>query len=123
MATGSPFEPVTRGGTTYEIGQANNALIFPGLGLGAVVARATRVTDAMLAAAARAVAAQVDPGNPGASLLPPTTELRPTSAAVAVAVARAAAEDKVARQSVDDTIEDRVHRAMWEPVYKPVVAV
>ena len=123
VATGSPFEPVTRGGTTYEIGQANNALIFPGLGLGAVVARATRVTDAMLAAAARAVAAQVDPGNPGASLLPPTTELRPTSAAVAVAVARAAAEDKVARQSVDDTIEERVHRAMWEPVYKPVVAV
>lgn len=123
VATGSPFEPVTRGGTTYEIGQANNALIFPGLGLGAVVARATRVTDAMLAAAARAVAGQVDPGAPGASLLPPTTELRPTSAAVAVAVARAAAEDKVARQSVDDTIEERVHRAMWEPVYKPVVAV
>lgn len=123
VATGSPFEPVTRGGTTYEIGQANNALIFPGLGLGAVVARATRVTDAMLAAAARAVAGRVDPGAPGASLLPPTTELRPTSAAVAVAVARAAAEDKVARQSVDDTIEERVHRAMWEPVYKPVVAV
>ncbi|MEU8972128.1 NAD-dependent malic enzyme [Streptomyces monashensis] len=123
VATGSPFGPVTIGGITYEIGQANNALVFPGLGLGAVVARATRVTDAMLSAAAHAVAHQVGPTAPGASLLPLTTELRRTSAAVAVAVARAAAEDGVAGQTVDDTIEERVHRAMWEPVYRPVVAV
>ncbi|MFD8303606.1 NAD-dependent malic enzyme [Streptomyces sp. NPDC059690] len=123
IATGSPFEPVTSGGVTYEIGQANNALIFPGLGLGAVVSRATRVTDAMLSAAAHAVAAQVDSTARGASLLPHTRDLRRTSAAVAVAVARAAAEDGVARESVDDTIEDRVRRAMWEPVYRPVAAV
>ncbi|MBK3642031.1 NAD-dependent malic enzyme [Streptomyces sp. MBT33] len=123
IATGSPFEPVTSGGVTYEIGQANNALIFPGLGLGAVVARATRVTDSMLSAAAHAVAEQVDSTARGASLLPHTRQLRRTSAAVAVAVARAAAEDGVAREAVDDTIEDRVHRAMWEPVYRPVVAV
>ncbi|WP_427167999.1 NAD-dependent malic enzyme [Streptomyces sp. C1-1] len=123
IATGSPFEPVTSGGVTYEIGQANNALIFPGLGLGAVVSRATRVTDSMLSAAAHAVAAQVDSTARGASLLPHTRDLRRTSAAVAVAVARAAAEDGVARESVDDTIEDRVRRAMWEPVYRPVAAV
>ncbi|MFE7170041.1 NAD-dependent malic enzyme [Streptomyces sp. NPDC057616] len=123
VATGSPFAPVSSGGVTYEIGQANNALIFPGLGLGAVVSRATRVTDAMLSAAAHAVADQVDSTQPGAPLLPLTTELRRTSAAVAVAVARAAAEDGVARESVDDTIEERVHRAMWEPVYRPVVGV
>ncbi|MCL6671519.1 NAD-dependent malic enzyme [Streptomyces panaciradicis] len=123
IATGSPFEPVTRGGVTYEIGQANNALVFPGLGLGAVVARATRVTDSMLSAAAHAVAGQVDSTARGASLLPHTRLLRRTSAAVAVAVARAAAEDGVAREPVDDTIEDRVRRAMWEPVYRPVVAV
>ncbi|MER5451561.1 NAD-dependent malic enzyme [Streptomyces sp. NPDC002764] len=123
IATGSPFEPVTSGGVTYEIGQANNALIFPGLGLGAVVSRATRVTDSMLSAAAHAVAAQVDSTSRGASLLPHTRDLRRTSAAVAVAVARAAAEDGVARESVDDTIEDRVRRAMWEPVYRPVAAV
>ncbi|MGY6023500.1 NAD-dependent malic enzyme [Streptomyces spinosirectus] len=123
VATGSPFAPVTSGGVTYEIGQANNALIFPGLGLGAVVARATRVTDAMLSAAAHAVAGQVDSTRPGSPLLPLTTELRRTSGAVAVAVARAAAEDGVARETVDDTIEERVRRSMWEPVYRPVVGV
>ncbi|MFJ9725629.1 NAD-dependent malic enzyme [Streptomyces sp. NPDC101209] len=123
IATGSPFEPVTRDGVTYEIGQANNALVFPGPGLGAVVARATRVTDSMLSAAAHAVAGQVDSTARGASLLPHTRLLRRTSAAVAVAVARAAAEDGVAREPVDDTIEERVRRAMWEPVYRPVVAV
>ncbi|MGW2651808.1 NAD-dependent malic enzyme [Streptomyces sp. NPDC001393] len=123
VATGSPFEPVTSGGVTYEIGQANNALIFPGLGLGAVVARATRVTDSMLSAAAHAVAEQVDSTEQGASLLPHTRDLRRTSAAVAVAVARAAAEDGVARERVDVRIEERVREAMWEPVYRPVVAV
>ncbi|MFF3919199.1 NAD-dependent malic enzyme [Streptomyces sp. NPDC001852] len=123
VATGSPFEPVTSGGVTYEIGQANNALIFPGLGLGAVVTRATRVTDSMLSAAAHAVAEQVDSTEQGASLLPHTRDLRRTSAAVAVAVARAAAEDGVARERVDDRIEERVREAMWEPVYRPVVAV
>ncbi|KUN30125.1 NAD-dependent malic enzyme [Streptomyces antibioticus] len=123
VATGSPFEPVTRDGVTHLIGQANNALVFPGLGLGAVVARATRVTDGMLSAAAHAVAAQVDPTAPGAAILPLTNELRRTSTAVAVAVARAAAEDGVARTAIDATIEERVREAMWEPVYRPVTAV
>ncbi|MFC8342814.1 NAD-dependent malic enzyme [Streptomyces sp. NPDC057280] len=123
VATGSPFEPVTRDGVTHLIGQANNALVFPGLGLGAVVARATRVTDGMLAAAAHAVAAQVDPTAPGAAILPLTNELRRTSTAVAVAVARAAAEDGVARTTIDATVEERVRAAMWEPVYRPVTAV
>lgn len=123
VATGSPFDPVTRGHVTYEIGQANNALVFPGLGLGVVVSRATRVTDAMLSAAAHAVAAQVDSTAPGAPLLPRTEDLRRTSAAVAVAVARAAAADGVARESVDDSIGKRVRQAMWEPVYRPVAAV
>ncbi|MGW1725873.1 NAD-dependent malic enzyme [Streptomyces sp. NPDC002306] len=123
IATGSPFDPVTRDGVTYRIGQANNALVFPGLGLGAVVARATRVTDAMLVAAAHAVAGQADPRTPGEPLLPLTDDLRRTSAAVAVAVARAAAADGVAREPVDDTIDERVRQAMWEPVYRPVTAV
>ncbi|MCW8383276.1 NAD-dependent malic enzyme [Streptomyces justiciae] len=123
VATGSPFEPVTWDGVTHLIGQANNALVFPGLGLGAVVARATRVTDGMLSAAAHAVAAQVDPTAPGAAILPLTDELRRTSTAVAVAVARAAAEDGVARTTIDATIEERVREAMWEPVYQPVTAV
>ncbi|BAC71582.1 NAD-dependent malic enzyme [Streptomyces avermitilis] len=122
VATGSPFDPVELNGTTYRIGQANNALIFPGLGLGAIVARATRVTDRMLRAAADAVANQTDVTDPGAPVLPPVRDLRETSFAVAVAVARAAAEDDVARAGTDD-IEAAVRAVTWEPVYPPVQAV
>ncbi|MFG2939082.1 NAD-dependent malic enzyme [Streptomyces sp. NPDC048282] len=123
IATGSPFRPVEQDGVVYRIGQANNALVFPGLGLGAIVSRATRVTDAMLAAAAHAVAARTDATSPGAPILPLTGRLRETSVAVAIAVAHAAAADGVARTAVDDTIENRVRAAMWEPVYPPVKGV
>ncbi|MET9086457.1 NAD-dependent malic enzyme [Streptomyces sp. NPDC004237] len=123
IATGSPFRPVEQDGVVYRIGQANNALVFPGLGLGAIVSRATRVTDAMLAAAAHAVAAQTDAASPGAPILPLTGRLRETSVAVAVAVAHAAAADGVARTTVDDTIGNRVRAAMWEPVYPPIKGV
>ena len=122
IATGSPFDPVEYDGTTYQIAQANNALVFPGLGLGAIVARADRVTDAMLAAAAAAVAGRVDTDTPGAPILPPVPRLRETSVAVAVAVARAAAEGGVAGIEVGDDIEARVRDAMWEPVYPDIVA-
>jgi malate dehydrogenase (oxaloacetate-decarboxylating) len=123
VATGSPFGPVEHGGVTYQIGQANNALIFPGLGLGVIVAKATRITDGMLAAAGHAVAGQIDATAPGAPLLPLTRQLRETSAAVAVAVARAAARDQVTRDTVDDTIGERVRAAMWRPIYRPIQAV
>ncbi|MDX6295492.1 MAG: hypothetical protein QOH50_4567 [Kribbellaceae bacterium] len=123
VATGSPFDPVTYKDVTYQIGQANNALIFPGLGLGAIVASATRITDGMFTAAAHAVATMADPTTPGAPILPPTQRLRDTSAAVAVSVARAAARDGVARQTVGDDIEQRVHAAMWQARYAPIRAV
>jgi malate dehydrogenase (oxaloacetate-decarboxylating) len=123
IATGSPFDPVEHDGVLYRIGQANNALIFPGLGLGAIVAGADRVTDRMLAAAADAVAGQIDDTGPGAPILPPMDELHETSVAVAVAVARAAARDGVAHRPVDDTIEQRVRAAMWIPAYPPIKAV
>lgn len=90
VASGSPFPPVTYDGTTYEIAQVNNALVFPGLGLGVIVARATRITDGMLLAAAEAVAGTADTSGAGASLLPRVADLRATSAVVAAAVARAA---------------------------------
>jgi malate dehydrogenase (oxaloacetate-decarboxylating) len=122
VATGSPFPPVTYEGVRFEIGQANNALIFPGLGLGAIVAEATRVTDSMLSAAAHAVASRVPATAPGAPILPPIGQLRETSAAVAVAVSRAAHRDRVARATVDDNIGESVRAAMWEPVYRPIRA-
>jgi malate dehydrogenase (oxaloacetate-decarboxylating) len=123
VATGSPFPPVTCGGVRFEIGQANNALIFPGLGLGAIVAQAARITDSMLSAAAHAVASRVPASTPGAPILPPMDQLRETSAAVAVAVAHAAQQDHVAGAAVDDDVEARVRAAMWQPVYLPIRAV
>src|SRR5262249_61929222 len=80
VATGIPVRPVEYGGVTYTIGQANNALLYPGLGLGTIVARARRVTAGMLRAAAEAVAGQVDPTSPGASLLPAVENLPASSA-------------------------------------------
>lgn len=120
VATGSPFDPVTYDGVTHQIAQANNALVFPGLGLGVIAARATRVTDHMLAAAAGAVADLVDLGTFGAALLPHVSDLRATSLAVAVAVARAAREDGVARTGADHHSEAAVGALMWDPVYRPV---
>ncbi len=122
VATGSPFPPVTVGRHTFVIAQANNALVFPGLGLGAIVAGAARITKNMIRAAARAVADQVDSSQIGAPLLPQVEALRETSAAVAVAVARAAVADEVSRAAPAD-LEAAVRRSMWEPVYRPVKAV
>ncbi len=120
IATGSPFPPVTFGGVVYKIGQANNALVFPGIGLGTIVARAERVSDSMLAAAAASVAALTDASGEGASLLPDVERLREVSLAVATAVAAQAVREGLARASMDD-LARRVREAMWEPVYRPVV--
>ena len=120
VATGSPFPPVDYRGVRYVIGQANNALIFPGIGLGVIAARATQVTDNMLAAAAHAVSGLVDTATPGAPLLPEVEAMRETSVAVAAAVARAATADGVAGASLDGDLPSRIRALMWEPVYRPV---
>jgi malate dehydrogenase (oxaloacetate-decarboxylating) len=116
VATGSPFPPVTMQSTTYSIAQVNNALVFPGLGLGVVVAKAERVTDGMLAAAAEALARLSDASKRGSPLLPSVSSLRAVSAAVAVAVATTAAEEGVARVPVDNPIQ-QVQDRMWRPDY------
>ena len=122
IAAGSPFGPVTYDKITYVIGQANNALVFPGLGLGVIAAKASRVTDNMLAAAARAVSELVDTSARGAPLLPQVEELRETSLAVAVAVVQAACADGVAGTRIDGDVQARVSALMWDPVYRPVLA-
>ena len=119
VATGIPVEPFDYRGTRFTIGQGNNALLYPGLGLGVIVSGASRVTDGMLLAAAQAVAGQVDPTEPGASLLPPVENLRASSATVAVAVARQAEADGVATASHDNLVQ-AVQDAMWQPVYPEV---
>jgi malate dehydrogenase (oxaloacetate-decarboxylating) len=122
VATGGPFPPVAHEGTTYTIGQANNALIFPGLGLGIIVARARTVSDGMLAAAAGAMAQLVDAAPLGAPLTPPVNTVRAVSLHVGVAVARAALTEGLARVELSDVISE-VRSAMWEPAYRPVRAV
>jgi malate dehydrogenase (oxaloacetate-decarboxylating) len=116
VATGIPVEPVRYDGVTYTIGQANNALLYPGLGLGTIVAGARRVTAGMLLAAAEAVAGQVDVSAPGASLLPPVQNLRASSATTAVAVLDAATADGVATRDIANPVQ-AVQEAMWEPAY------
>ncbi|RKW19149.1 MAG: NAD-dependent malic enzyme [Cardiobacterium sp.] len=116
MAVGIPVPPVSYNGTAYIIGQGNNALLYPGLGLGVITSGAKHVTDAMLLAAAEAVASQVNPQDLGASLLPPVDNLRASSATVAVAVAKQAVADGVATKQSDNW-EQTVQDAMWQAVY------
>jgi len=122
IATGSPFPPVDYDGVEYQVAQANNALIFPGLGLGVTVSRARRVSDGMLAAAANALAGLSDAATPGAAVLPPVTGLRAVSAAVAEAVARAAQAEGLSDVPLDG-LPERVREAMWEPAYPKVEAI
>ncbi|HDR4899375.1 oxaloacetate-decarboxylating malate dehydrogenase [Bacillus cereus] len=124
VATGSPFEPVTYNGVTYVIGQSNNALIFPGLGLGTIVVRASVMTDGMFAAAAEAVASMVDTSQPGAPILPEVEELRNISEMVAIEVAKVAVAEGVARENLSDNdIKIAVKEAIWEPEYRQIKAV
>ncbi|PER88724.1 NAD-dependent malic enzyme [Bacillus thuringiensis] len=124
VATGSPFEPVTYNGVTYVVGQSNNALIFPGLGLGTIVVRASVMTDGMFAAAAEAVASMVDTSQPGAPILPEVEELRNISEMVAIEVAKVAVAEGVARVNLSDNdIKMAVKEAIWEPEYRQIKAV
>jgi malate dehydrogenase (oxaloacetate-decarboxylating) len=120
IGTGTPWDPVPYKGVDYAIGQANNALVYPGIGLGTVVSKAGHVTDGMLLAAAEAIAGLVDTQRPGAALLPPVANLRVSSATVAVAVADQAAAEGVAEPLADPI--QAVQDAMWQPVYPEVQA-
>src|SRR5512133_3529137 len=116
VATGSPFPPVEHEDRSYRIAQANNALVFPGLGLGVTVARARRISDRMIAAAADAVARLSDATAPGSPLLPPVEDLRTVSAAVAIAVAVAAQDERLAQVTIANPVQ-QVYQSMWRPEY------
>jgi malate dehydrogenase (oxaloacetate-decarboxylating) len=122
IATGIPSNPVTFRGTTYVIAQANNTMLYPGLALGAIVARAARISDGMLVAAANAVSSMVTVRQPGASLLPQIDDLRFVSRTVAEAVAEAAHAEGLARATLKD-IPSQVQAAMWQPEYRRIIAV
>ncbi len=118
IGTGSPFPPLMIDGRVRQIDQTNNAYIFPGLGLGVIAARARRVSEGMLMAAARSLA-EVSHALRGAhaNLLPPVSQLREISYRVALAVARQAQREGLAAETPE--IEALVRRQIWEPVYRP----
>jgi malic enzyme len=118
VATGSPFPSVAIEGRSHVVGQANNVFVFPGVGLGAIIAGAHEVTDAMFAVAAGTLAALVPEErlHVGA-LYPSLSELRAVSRSIAVAVAREARESGVGRLLSDEAITAAVEAAMWNPSY------
>src|SRR5580704_10722971 len=121
IVTGSPFTPVTHRGITHVIGQANNAMLYPGLGLGTIVSRARLISVGMLAAAANALSSLVAVRLPGASLLPHIDDLRSVTVTVAVAVAEAAVAEGLAGVKLSDIVQ-QVEDAMWQPEYRTIQA-
>jgi malic enzyme len=123
VATGSPFEPVVVDGRQRIAGQGNNAFVFPGLGLGAIVSETREVTDEMLLAAAEALARSVTGERLAAGLLyPPIGDLPELARHIAVAVARCAVASGAGRPMSLDAIEPAVEAAIWDPAYRPYIA-
>ena len=121
IATGSPFTPVTHKGITHVIGQTENAMLYPGLGLGTIVSRARLVSVGMLAAAVNALSSLVAVRLPGASLLPYVDDLRSVTVTIAVAVAEAAVAEGLAAVKLADIVQ-QVQDAMWQPEYRRIQA-
>ena len=117
VATGIPADTVSYKGVDYVIGQANNALIYPGLGLGMLASEASLLTDEMIGAAAHSLSGIVNPGQPGAPVLPPFKYVADVSIKVAEAVAKKAQEQGLARAKETDMTK-AVRDLKWHPTYK-----
>jgi malate dehydrogenase (oxaloacetate-decarboxylating) len=120
IGTGSPFPPVVKNGVHMRVDQTNNSYVFPGIGLGAIAVQARRISDAMMLAAARALA-EMSPSrrDPKANLLPPVTELRDVSYRVALAVALQAQSEGLAERTSREELEACIRLKMWAPTYRP----
>ena len=118
VATGSPFAPVNYGGRTIPIAQCNNVYIFPAIGLGVVASDSRRVSDAMMLAAARALA-ENSPAlkDPSASLLPPLTDIRRVAAEIALAIGLEAQKEGLAPKITEEELRQRVIQNQWTPAY------
>ena len=124
VGTGSPFAPVEVNGKLVHIAQVNNSYIFPGLALGILVSHARRVTDAMIMAAAKALAS-LSPAcaDQSAPLLPPIAEARKVSLVVAEAVGKQAIADGVGKTGSATDFAEKLCAYVWEPVYRPYVRI
>ena len=116
IATGIPADPVEYNGVTYEIGQANNALIYPALGLGAIASTAKLMTNEMISRAAHSLGGIVDTTKPGAATLPPVSKLTEFSQRVAEAVGQCALDQKLNREEITD-IKAAIEKIKWVPKY------
>ena len=116
IATGIPADPVEYNGVTYEIGQANNALIYPALGLGAIASTAKLMTNEMISRAAHSLGGIVDTTKPGAATLPPVSKLTEFSQRVAEAVGQCALDQKLNREDITD-IKAAIEKIKWIPKY------
>ncbi len=120
VATGSPFKTMPWEGRTLQASQCNNMYIFPGLGLGSLVCKATRVTDGMIFAASRAISEMVTPDQEQRGLLlPEMKDIRTVAARVAVAVGKEARDAGLGRLLEDAEIEAVIAKAQWRPRYPP----
>ena len=120
IATGSPFKPVNWEGKTIAVSQSNNMYMFPGVGLGALVAKAPRVTDEMFLAASAAISTMVAPeAMAQGALLPPVQSIREVSARVALAVAKEARDSGLGRLLDDREYEKIIRKAQWDPAFTP----
>ncbi|MBO0482947.1 malolactic enzyme [Candidatus Enterococcus courvalinii] len=121
VGTGIPAADVDYQGVTYQIGQANNALMYPGLGLGLIASTATRVNAEIISQASRALGGIVDVTQPGASILPPVAKITEFSQIIAETVAKSVVEQELNREEITD-IKAAVTDAKWVPEYTELVA-
>jgi malate dehydrogenase (oxaloacetate-decarboxylating) len=120
VATGSPFKPMVMNGRTLQASQCNNMYVFPGLGLGSLVCKATRVTDEMIFAASRTISEMVTPEQEARGLLlPEMKDIREVARKVAVAVGHAARDAGIGRLLDDEAIDAIMTQAQWKPRYPP----
>lgn len=117
VGTGIPAADVEYNGVTYQIGQANNALMYPGLGLGLIASTVTRVNAEIISQASRALGGIVDVTKPGAAILPPVAKITEFSQTIAETVAKSVVAQKLNREEITD-IKEAVESAKWVPEYK-----